>query len=63
MPDTPEYTMPEGMSALTKSEISQLRTKIGKSHRTEKEDNPWWESGMVGCFFVSPDRAAVVKMI
>ncbi|MBQ3702036.1 MAG: hypothetical protein II885_04690 [Oscillospiraceae bacterium] len=37
MPDIPEYTMPEGMSALTKSEISQLRIKIGKSHRTEKD--------------------------
>ena len=37
MPDIPEYDMPEGMSALTKSEISQLRIKIGKSHRTEKD--------------------------
>ena len=37
MPDIPEYDMPEGMSALTKSEISQLRIKIEKSHRTEKD--------------------------
>lgn len=37
MPDIPEYDMPKGMNALTKSEISQLRIKIGKNHRTEKD--------------------------
>ena len=37
MTDVPEYNMPENMTALTENEISQLRIKFGKGHRTEKD--------------------------
>lgn len=35
--EIPEFNMPENFMPLTEREISLLRIKIGKSHRTEKD--------------------------